>query len=278
MTLRIGMSSRIRWFAGPLALCMLGAGHAKLPPSEVPAFGSPGSSVSTTTSPGRQSQEASAHSDLLRFLFLSVEDPNLLRGYRVAILATDGVDGFDLAIPRRFLTERGALVHVIVPRAKAAGAAGALGAAGSGLAVKPGAQISVLNPSGEQDVADVDRYLDQVRARDYDAVYLPGNLALSRELEAPASATFLQQAMHAGTPTFATGNAALVLLAAGLLDNRRATGDAPTLQRLTASSAYATDAALVIEGPIYTSRDAFDMPGLMERLIGRLLARPAPGD
>jgi len=266
------MISRIRWLAGVIGLCVLGAAHSKLPPAELPQLEWTRSDVFESRGPSGARQEASPHAELMRFLFQPVEDPHLLRGYRVAILATDGVDGFDLAIPRRFLADRGASVHVIVPRPKAV----RLG--GSGPAFEPRMQIAVLDPSGEHNVADLDRYLDQVQARDYDAVYLPGNRALSRELEELPSANFLQQAAHAGTPIFATGNAALALLGAGLLDQRRATGDARTLERLTASSAYATDAALVIDGPIYTSRDAFDMPALMERLVGRLLARPARGD
>jgi protease I len=220
----------------------------------------------------QETQESSAHPDLMRFLFQSVEDPQQLRGYRIAILVSDGVDGFDLAIPQRFLIERGASVQVIAPRPKVTRTAG------SGPVVEPSTQIAVLNPSGEQDVATVDRFLDQVQARDFDAVYLPGNRALSREFDDSLSTRFLQQAVHAGKPIFATGNAALVLLAAGLLEQRRATGDATTLERLAASNAYATDAALVIDGPIYTSRDAFDMPALMERLVGRLLAQPVRGE
>jgi len=50
----------------------------------------------------------SPHVGLTRFLLQGVEDPEQLRGYQVAILAADGVDGFELEIPWRFLVERGA--------------------------------------------------------------------------------------------------------------------------------------------------------------------------
>lgn len=62
--------------------------------------------------------------------------------------------------------------------------------------------------------------------------------------------------------------------AAGLLHERRATGDVTTIDHLAQSTARATDAALVTDAPIHTSRHAFDMPVLMETLIAALLTRP----
>jgi protease I len=242
-----------------LVMSLLGAAHAK-PPESL---------AIEPTGPGEAAAAVSPHARLMQFLLQGVEDPDQLRGYRVAILAADGVDGFDLTVPRHFLMERGATVHVIVPRP-----AKALEAAGSGAIVKPKTQVAVLDPSGEHDQAVFDRFVDQVQAQDYDVVYLPGNRGLSRELAQPPSVGFLQQAESAGTPIFAIGNGALALLAAGLLDERRATGDAATLERLATSSARATDAALVSDGPIHTSRHAFDMPALMENLIATLLTRP----
>jgi putative intracellular protease/amidase len=67
----------------------------------------------------------------------------------------------------------------------------------------------------------------------------------------------------------------LILLEAGLLDGRRATGEPATLLRLALSSAIAVDAPLVSAGAIHTSRDAFDLPALMQSLVDALLAQPA---
>jgi putative intracellular protease/amidase len=47
------------------------------------------------------------------------------------------------------------------------------------------------------------------------------------------------------------------------------------LLRLGTSPAIATDAPLVSAGTIHTSRDAFDMPALMDGLVSALLAKPA---
>jgi protease I len=217
-----------------------------------------------------EAQTTSAHLDLMSFLLQQVGDPTLLRGYRVAILASDGVDGFDLDIPRGFLSERGASVHLVVARDPHV-----LKATGSGAVIAAKTTIAVLDPSGEQRVSDFDRFLDQVRAEDYDAFYLPGNRASAAGLVAAQTLSFLQEAARAGKPIFATGNAPLVLLEAGLLNGQPATGDAMTLLRLAASPAIATDAPLVSAGVIHTSRDAFDIPALLDGLVNALLANPA---
>jgi protease I len=224
------MVRRKRWLAAALFLFMLGSASAKSPDTAAIDYGDSGDAGGTMSS----------HAQLVRFLLQPVEDPNQLHGYRVAILAADGVDGFDLEVPRSFLAERGATVHIIVARPPHV-----LQAAGSGAVIKPKTQIEVLEPSGEQQTASFDRYLDQVRAEDYDVIYLPGHPREASGLDDQSSIAFLQEAERAGKPIFAAGNSPDAV-GAGVLD-----------------------------AITYTSRDAFDMPVLMDRLIATLLTRPA---
>src|SRR5262249_8513239 len=164
--------------------------------------------------PGAEETAAmSAHAALVRFLLQPVEDPNELGGYRVAILAADGVDGFDLQVPRLFLAERGATVNVIVPRSRQV-----LQATGSGAIIKAKTQIAVLEPSGDEDTASFDRFVDQVRPEDYDVIYLPGHRGDGSALTEPSSIAFLQAAARAGIPIFAAGNSPDALSKAALLD------------------------------------------------------------
>ena len=211
-----------------------------------------------------------AHRELIRFLLQEVDDPDQLRGYRVAILAADGVDGFELDIPWRFLVERGATVHVIIPRP-----AGTLQAAGSGAVIGPKTRIAVINPSGEERDSSFDRFLDQVQAGDYDAVYIPGFAAPPLERDAPHRMAFLREAVRSGRPIFAIGNSPLILLEAGLLDRKQATANPATLSKLSASNVTVIDAPVVQDGSIHTSRDAFDVPAMMDALLATLLARSA---
>lgn len=211
------------------------------------------------------------HARLTRFLLQEVENPQALAGYRVAILATDGADGFDLDVPQRFLTERGATVDVIVPRPAAL-----VRATGSGAVIQQRTHVSLLNPTGEADEATIDRFLDQVVAESYDAVYVPGHRRSADSLASDESINFLQAAVRSGKPVFAADRAVLVMARAGLLDGlvqaRAFAGAEGTLR----GAAYhpATDRARGTISGIYISRSAFEMPQMMERLVEALTAKP----
>jgi protease I len=247
-------------------LLILGSANAELPQSR---YGLDEAGHATSPVPSRTS--VSPHAQLMRFLLQPVDDPNRLRGYRIAILAADGVDGFDLQVPRDFLAERGATVHVIVPRPFKA-----LQSTGSGPVLTPKTSIAVLEPSGEQRTAAFDRFLDEVHPGDYDAVYLPGYLAPASDLAEPRNIAFLQAAARMGKSIFAAGNSPLVLLKAGLLNQSQAIGNAAQSSS-PASSTVTFDDPIVNEGNIYATRDASDMPILMDRLVATLLERPASG-
>jgi len=243
-------------------LCLLGSASAMAP--ERGAIKPPSSGATTSV--------VSPHAQLMRFLLQPVDDPDRLRGYRVAILAADGVDGFDLEVPRHFLAERGAVVHIIVPR-PAENVRG-----GSSGALRPAkTEIRVLEPSGEQRSASFDRFIDQVQVCEYDMIYLPSNRAFAGALAEPAGIAFLKQAASEAKSIFATGNSAFVLLKAGLLDDGAATGNPSMAASATSSSTAASALPPANHALIYTNRDAFDMPVLMNDLIATLLGRPLEG-
>jgi len=252
------VSNRFRLFAA-LLLIAFGSAHAMVPGTVV--FNGGESNGATRV--------GSPHVHLMRFLMQPVEDPNRLRGYRIAILAAEGVDGFDLEVPRRFLAERGAVVHVVVPRS-----AKDFHATGTGAQIKSEMKITALDPSGEERTASFDRFVDQVQPADYDLIYLPSNLTFSDRVAEQLSIAFLQQAGAEGKPIFAMGNASLVLFRAGLIDKRTARADQATVS-LTSPPPAVDEAILPSSAMVYTGRDAFDMPILMDKLIG-VMCRHAP--
>jgi len=211
---------------------------------------------------------ASPHAQLMRFLMQPVEDPNQLRGYRIAILAADGVDGFDLDVPRRFLAERGAVVHVVVPRRT-----DEFQLASSGAPYEPKMQITVLEPSGEEHSAAFDQFVDQSQPCEYDLVYLPGNLTFHDPIAERLTLAFLQQVAADGKPIFAMGNATLVLFQAGLINNRIARAEQVSVS-LASRPAAIDNTEPSSSSVVYVARDAFDMPALMDKLIARLRDRP----
>jgi putative intracellular protease/amidase len=250
------MSNRHRLFAASLVF-LLGSANAMTPERVASKAGERPTGMST----------GSRHAQLMHFLMQPVGDPNRLQGHRIAILAGDGVDGFDLDVPRRFLAERGAIVHVVVPRSAEDFQAAGSGTLGESELKTPEMQIMVLEPSGEEHTASFDRFVDQVQPYEYDLVYLPSNLTFSDRVAEQMSIAFLQQAVAEDKPIFGIGNATLVLLKAGLIDSRSA--DQITVSFVSAPAT--ADAAAPANGrAIYTGRDAFDMPVLMDELITAL--------
>ena len=162
-------------------------------------------------------------------------------------------------------------MHVLVPRPFKA-----LQSTGSGPMLAPKTAITVLEPSGEQRTASFDRFVDQVEPDDYDAVYLPGYLTASSDLAGPRNIAFLQEIARTGKSIFAAGNSVLLLVNAGLLDERQAIGDvAKSPSPASSTLSVVDDDPLVSDGNIYATRNAFDMPILMDRLAATLLERPA---
>ena len=78
-----------------------------------------------------------------------------LKGRKVAILATDGVEQVELVEPRKALDAAGALTHLISPKSGA---------------------IQGMNHADKGDMLPVDRTLADVTASEYDALLLPGGV------------------------------------------------------------------------------------------------------
>src|SRR5213592_4471781 len=55
--------------------------------------------------------------ELHHFLFDPPSDPNLLKGKKIAICCTNGVEEVEILGSHRWLTEHGATVHIVAPKA-----------------------------------------------------------------------------------------------------------------------------------------------------------------
>jgi putative intracellular protease/amidase len=209
----------------------------------------------------------SPHDRLMEFLFRSVMDPRQLAGYRIALLATDGVDGFDLEVPRRYLLDRGATVHVVVPRPRSV-----VRATGSGTSVRPVTHITILDPSGMEGEATIDRFLDQVEVDSYDVVYVPGLRGTADVRTDREGIAFLRQAVAARKAIFSSGNALRLAAEGELLP----VGDAGPMSGSPARGVgrFPANAA----ASLYLGRDAFELPWLVDRLVETLLTRPVVAD
>ena len=127
---------------------------------------SPVPSISTellVTADGELNRELNA------FLFDPPSNPDLLKGKRVAICCTNGVEEVEIIGAHRWLTEHGATVHIVSPR---------IGEFHPtlGLRFPPQCATHVLAIRLMENAGwlKIDRYTDEAKAADYDAVLLPG--------------------------------------------------------------------------------------------------------
>ena len=124
-----------------------------------------------------------------------------LDGKRVAILATDGFEESELAVPQSTLRSYGVEVHVVAPS-------------------KDGIRAWAETDWG--DTYEVDKALDQAQAEDYHALVLPGGLFNPDELRLNEQALdFVRAFFKAGKPVAAICHGAQLLAAAGVLEGRK---------------------------------------------------------
>ena len=127
---------------------------------------SPVPSISTellTTADGDLNRELNS------FLFDPPSDPELLKGKRIAICCTNGVEEVEILGAHRWLSEHGAAVHIVSPR---------IGEFDPtlGLRFPPQCTTHVLAIRLMENAGwlKIDRYTDEAQAADYDAILLPG--------------------------------------------------------------------------------------------------------
>ena len=128
-----------------------------------------------------------------------------LRGRRVAILATDGVEQVELEEPRRALDAAGAITHLVAPE-------------------EGSIQAMIHDEKGAR--IPVDRILADVRPSDYDALLLPGGVGNPDRLRTNERAVqFVREFMLADKPVAAICHASWMLVEANAVAGRTLTED-----------------------------------------------------
>jgi len=109
--------------------------------------------------------------------------------------------------------------------------------------------------------------LDAVRPEDYDLLIVPGGKApatLRKSREAVAIALHFLQA---DKPVAAICHGPQLLIAAGLLAGRSATGYREIRQELEAAGVNYQDREVVVDGNLITSRQPADIPAFMQAIF-----------
>jgi protease I len=175
-----------------------------------------------------------------------------LRGKRIAILMTDGVEQVEYTKPREFLEQRGAKVTLLAPKRKGEKIQGFNH-------LTPGEKFTV-----EMDVRDA-------KPDQFDALVLPGGVANPDMLRMSQEAIgFIKDFGGTDKPIAAICHGPWTLIDAGIVKGMRVTSW-PTLQNdLRNAGAKWSDEQVVVDGRLVTSRKPDDIPAFDDALLRKL--------
>jgi len=163
----------------------------------------------------------------------------VLRGVRVAILATDGVEKVELTLPRLSLEEAGADTVLIAP--------------------KP--QIQSMKHDQRDERFAVDMALEDVNPEEFDAVLLPGGALNADKLRMETAARdIVQQIDSVGKPIAAICHAPWLLVSAKLVKGRRLTSYYTLQDDIRCAGGEWEDAEVIVDRNWVTSRKPDDIP------------------
>ena len=169
-----------------------------------------------------------------------------LKGKRVAVLAENLYQEMELWVPYYRLKEAGAAVKVI-----------GTGSAKS-YTSKHGYPIAV------------DAAADEVKAKEFDAVVIPGGYAPDLMRRSTAMVGLVREAFQQGKVVAAICHAGWMLCSAGILKGKTATCFHAIKDDMVNAGARYVDEEVVVDGNLITSRKPDDIPAFCREIIKAL--------
>jgi protease I len=163
----------------------------------------------------------------------------VLKGMRVAILATDGVEKVELTLPRLALEEAGADTVLVAPKA----------------------EIQSMKHDVRDERFSADMPLKDANPEEFDALMLPGGALNADVLRMETAARdIVQQIDAAGKPIAAICHAPWLLVSAGLVKGRRLTSYYTLQDDIRCAGGEWEDREVVVDRNWVTSRKPDDIP------------------
>src|SRR5437660_2114221 len=180
-----------------------------------------------------------------------------LTGFRVAVLATDGVEEIELTEPVKALKDAGAEVTI--------------------LSLKRGQIQGVRHDLDKTAKVQADRAIRDVSADEFDAVHLPGGTVNADSMRmVPEVQAFLRAMQEAGKPLTAICHAPWELVSAGLVRGRTLTSYHTLRDDIRNAGGKCIDREGVHDGNWVTSRQPGDIPAFNRAMICLFSRRLAP--
>ncbi|HVE77639.1 MAG TPA: type 1 glutamine amidotransferase domain-containing protein [Gemmatimonadaceae bacterium] len=180
-----------------------------------------------------------------------------LKGRRVAILATDGVEESELVEPRKVLEAAGAETHLVAPEA---------------------GEIQAFRHLDKGARLAVDRTLDAVSAADYDALLLPGGVANPDALRTNRMAvSFVRAFLERDRTVAAICHAPWLLVEADAVRGRTLTSWPSLRTDIQNAGGTWVDEEVQVDQTLITSRKPEDVPAFAAKLVTELARAPQAG-
>ncbi|MFI9383404.1 type 1 glutamine amidotransferase domain-containing protein [Kutzneria sp. NPDC052558] len=171
-----------------------------------------------------------------------------LRGRKVAILATDGVEQVELEEPKAAVERAGGTTTIV--------------------SLEDG-EIQAMNADvNKADTFPVDLVVDAASVDDFDALILPGGTTNPDRLRQNGRAVSLvQDFFEAGKPVAAICHGPWLLVEADVVRGRTLTSYPSLRTDIRNAGGTAVDKEVVIDGGLVTSRNPDDLPAFCEALV-----------
>jgi protease I len=176
-----------------------------------------------------------------------------LKGRKVAILATDGVEQVELVEPRKALDAAGAVTHLISPKE---------------------GTIQGMNHDEKADMLPVDRRLSDVHASEYDALLLPGGVANPDTLRMDQAAVqFVREFMLSEKPVAAICHGPWLLVEAAAVSGRTLTSWPSLKTDIRNAGGQWVDQPVAVDDRLITSRKPADIPAFSAAIVKQFANR-----
>lgn len=170
-----------------------------------------------------------------------------LKGKRVAILATDGVEGVELTSPREALEQAGATVEILAPK--------------DGF-------IQLWNHDEKAGTVAVDRPVYEADSAEYDGLVLPGGVRNADHLRIDTpSVRFVTAVVRRNVPIGVICHGAWILIEAWAVNGRTVTSYPSLRTDLQNAGAHWVDEEVHNDNGLVSSRRPADLPAFNAKII-----------
>jgi protease I len=171
-----------------------------------------------------------------------------LKGKRVAIIATDGVEQVELVEPRKVVEEAGAEAEL--------------------LSIEDG-EIQAMNHDLEPaDMFSVDGLISNASADDYDGLILPGGTVNADRLRIDDGViAFVKEYFRSGKPVGVICHGPWTLVEADLVRGRTLTSYPSVRTDIRNAGGEAVDEEVVVDHGLVSSRNPDDLPAFCAKIV-----------